>query len=156
MRLIYAYICSFRNYSNQGINFVEDFYCSFENNILKVEKRCKDETKQIIYRGSILKDLVVVVGETGSGKTNLFQLIGMDDDFRANLRKTDSYMLVFVDDKTNKFLVELCNCFPQNIDLSLNDFDKEFGFTGTYTLQINDTGHRVSVERLGRVVESDT
>lgn len=156
MRLIYAYIESYRNYSNQGINFVDDFHCSFENKTLYVEKRPQDEIKQLIYRGSILRDLVVVVGETGSGKTNLFQLIGMGDDFRADLRKTDSYMLVFVDDNTKKYIIELCNCFPKNIDLDLNDFDKKYGFTGTYTFQTNEDGRLVNVERLGRVVESDT
>lgn len=156
MRIVYAFIESFRNYSNQGINFVDDYHCSFENGFLTIEKRPREGVKQIIYRDSILKDLVVIVGETGSGKTNLFQLIGMDDDYRDNLRKTDSYMLVFVDDNSNKFVLELCNCFPRNIDLSLNDFDKEFGFTGTYTFQIDDKGHIVNVERLRSIIESDT
>lgn len=156
MRLIYAFIGSFRNYSNQGINFVDDYHCSFDDNILTIENRPRGEVKHIIYRDSILKDLVVIVGETGSGKTNLFQLIGMDDDYRDNLRKTASYMLVFVDDNSDKFLLELCNCFPRNIDLNLNDFDKKFGFTGTYKFQIDDNRRLVNVERLGRGIESDT
>lgn len=156
MRLIYAYIGKFRNYSNQGINFVDDYTCSYENDILIIKRKPHDEIKNIIYGNSLLKDLVVIVGETGSGKTNLFQLIGMDDDFRDNLLKSDSYILIFSEDNDSKFMVELCNCYPKNFELELTDLDKKYGFSGTYTLQLSDEGHIISTVRSGHIIESDT
>ena len=78
MRLIYAHVGNFRNLKDVELHFDGKWHCEFSDNELSFRLNERDAVKDAIFGQSILRDLTIIVGETGAGKTNLFQLIGMD------------------------------------------------------------------------------
>lgn len=157
MRLLFAYIERFRNYRNQSIHFVDDYKCGYENGELIISKAEVNPAKKIIFKDSVLKNLSIVVGETGSGKTNLFQLIGMDQYFRSDLKKSDSYLLLFEQEIPNRYIVEVCNLRPMNMNLHINHSDEKYGFLASYEIELDENdGHIISTVRLDKRYEYDT
>lgn len=113
MKLIYAYIEQFRNIFNQEIYFSDDVVCDFSNKKISVRNTDEKRLREIIYGESLVKNLHILVGKTGSGKTNILQLIGMDDYSRHS---DDKYLLLYQEEKdTHSFILEL-----HNIDLGID------------------------------------
>lgn len=79
MRLIYVYIGKFRNIINQEFHFSDDFQCSYKDGNLEITLYESDFVKDAVFGNSVLRNLSLIVGETGAGKSNLLQLIGMDE-----------------------------------------------------------------------------
>ena len=77
MKLIYAYVRSFKNIQEQEFMLSDDYDVFFEDNRLTIDKTDNAEVKDFLYGNNLIKDLHIIVGRTGSGKTNLLQLIGM-------------------------------------------------------------------------------
>lgn len=108
MKLIYAYIRSFRNIHNEEVVFSDDFDVAFENGKLFIKKSDHSEIKDFIFGNNHIKDLRLIIGPTGSGKTNILQLVGMDENSRHNENTDDAYFLLYHSStKVDYFVVEM-------------------------------------------------
>ena len=88
MRLLYAYIAHFRNIFDQEMNFSSDYYISYSHEKLHISKLPEDPNINYLYGDSMMRNLSIIVGKIGAGKSNLLQLIGMQVSYRQNEDKT--------------------------------------------------------------------
>ena len=99
MKLIYAYIKHFRNIDNQEIYFSDGYIVDYNSALslptaITINKTTANPVKDVIFRGSQLSNVHIVVGKTGAGKTNILQMIGMPEEER--LKETEaSYVLLY-------------------------------------------------------------
>lgn len=106
MQLIYCYINRFRNIVEQELCFSDRYSVHYENEKLSFTYKNPDIAKDYIYGSNFMRNLHIIVGKTGSGKTNLLQLIGMDQWERMHSTKTDAYLLLYKMDARDFFMVE--------------------------------------------------
>ena len=78
MKLIYCYIGRFRNIINQEVCLSSEWDVHWVNGHLEIKRMEANEALEYLYGNNYMKNLYVVVGKTGSGKTNFLQVIGMD------------------------------------------------------------------------------
>lgn len=106
MKLIYCYIEHFRNIENQDVSLSEEFDCRYRDSKIFIEKREKNPLMDYIYDNGFMSNLRIIVGKTGSGKTNFLQLIGMDWWNRKSTADGDAYLLLYKMHNENDFFVE--------------------------------------------------
>jgi len=84
MVLIYAFIQRYKNFSHQEFNFHREYQVHFSKTegSLAVSYCGPDPIQQILFGGHGVDGIQLLVGKTGSGKTNLFQLLGELDEYR--------------------------------------------------------------------------
>lgn len=136
MRLIYCYIHNFRNIVDQEICFANDYIVKFANSELSIIHRKEDDSLNYLYGNSLVRNLTVIVGKTGSGKTNLLQLIGMDtfERLESQRKNKDSYFLLYQTDREYHFLVE---CIGIRIKGVNTQEPKDYGAI-TFSLNLRD------------------
>lgn len=139
MKLIYAYIGNFRNIRNQEFHFSDGFQCSFRDGFLEIVRKESDSVRDAVFGDSVLRDLTLIVGETGAGKTNLLQLLGMDEFGRNKLRKNDSYLLLFAGG-TNRFIAEVCNLYPKGFDKKTDVSERKYGSLALFEITLDNDG----------------
>jgi len=111
MDLIYAYIKHYKNYQNQEISFDNRFLVDFQYNILTITYHGENADDLLVRDSNPFTKLHLLVGKTGSGKTNLLQLIGMKKDMRSHPLwegERDSYFLLY-SLSPHEFFLEICN-----------------------------------------------
>lgn len=106
MKLIYCYIEHFRNIENQDVSLSDEFDCRYRDSKIFMEKREKNHLMDYIYDNGFMSNLRIIVGKTGSGKTNFLQLIGMDWWNRKSTADGDAYLLLYKMHNENDFFVE--------------------------------------------------
>ena len=106
MKLIYCYIEHFRNIENQDVSLSDEFDCRYRDSKIFIEKREKNPLMDYIYDNGFMSNLRIIVGKTGSGKTNFLQLIGMDWWNRKSTADDDAYLLLYKMHNENDFFVE--------------------------------------------------
>lgn len=106
MKLIYCYIEHFRNIENQDVSLSDEFDCRYRDSKIFMEKRVKNPLMDYIYDNGFMSNLRIIVGKTGSGKTNFLQLIGMDWWNRKSTADGDAYLLLYKMHNENDFFVE--------------------------------------------------
>lgn len=106
MKLIYCYIEHFRNIENQDVSLSDEFDCRYRDSKIFIEKREKNPLMDYIYDNGFMSNLRIIVGKTGSGKTNFLQLIGMDWWNRKSTADGDAYLLLYKMRNENDFFVE--------------------------------------------------
>lgn len=106
MKLIYCYIEHFRNIENQDVSLSDEFDCHYRDSKIFIEKREKNPLMDYIYDNGFMSNLRIIVGKTGSGKTNFLQLIGMDWWNRKSTADGDAYLLLYKMHNENDFFVE--------------------------------------------------
>lgn len=106
MKLIYCYIEHFRNIENQDVSLSDEFDCRYRDSKIFIEKREKNPLVDYIYDNGFMSNLRIIVGKTGSGKTNFLQLIGMDWWNRKSTADGDAYLLLYKMHNENDFFVE--------------------------------------------------
>lgn len=106
MKLIYCYIEHFRNIENQGVSLSDEFDCRYRDSKIFIEKREKNPLMDYIYDNGFMSNLRIIVGKTGSGKTNFLQLIGLDWWNRKSTADGDAYLLLYKMHNENDFFVE--------------------------------------------------
>lgn len=106
MKLIYCYIERFRNIENQEVSLSDEFDCHYRDSKIFIEKREKNPLMDYIYDNGFMSTLRIIVGKTGSGKTNFLQLIGMDWWNREDTAESDVYLLLYKMHDENAFFVE--------------------------------------------------
>lgn len=106
MKLIYCYIEHFRNIENQDVSLSDEFDSRYRDSKIFIEKREKNPLMDYIYDNGFMSNLRIIVGKTGSGKTNFLQLIGMDWWNRKSTADGDAYLLLYKMHNENDFFVE--------------------------------------------------
>lgn len=106
MKLTYCYIEHFRNIENQDVSLSDEFDCRYRDSKIFIEKREKNPLMDYIYDNGFMSNLRIIVGKTGSGKTNFLQLIGMDWWNRKSTADGDAYLLLYKMHNENDFFVE--------------------------------------------------
>lgn len=106
MKLIYCYIEHFRNIENQDVSLSDEFDCRYRDSKIFIEKREKNPLMDYIYDNGFMSNLRIIVGKTGSGKTNFLQLIGIDWWNRKSTADGDAYLLLYKMHNENDFFVE--------------------------------------------------
>lgn len=81
MELIYAYIENFKNIENQELSFSPSFKVSYHADALQVIPHLS-VFQTILFAPAHVSSIHLVVGKTGSGKSNLLALLGMDSQER--------------------------------------------------------------------------
>ncbi len=108
MRLIYAFIREYKNIRNQEIVFCPEFHVEIKDDFLFVHQRKKEINYELLLRNKNLQNLHLIVGKTGSGKTNILNLIGMDFINRIKQSPNTSFFLLY-HKSDNQYGIELCN-----------------------------------------------
>lgn len=132
MELIYLYIDRFgNNIRNQGIKFSPNFNVKIQDDRLIVddlrEKRGKFQKK--IYPENI-KNITLLLGKNGSGKTTILKLLGMtredrcDFSIKRNKIRDQYFLLYYIED--NKYALEiLCETNFENPQMAIPDFIRD-------------------------------
>ncbi len=82
MELIYLYIRKYENiFENVDFNFSSNFFAKIENNQLLVEYNQKAIKK---YYGDNVNSVVMFLGQNGTGKSTLLDILGMNRDDRSS------------------------------------------------------------------------
>lgn len=116
MNLIYCYIKKFRNIIEQEVQFSDEWECHFEDGKLLIKSKVRSTASVYLYGNGCLRDCRVIVGKTGSGKTNLLQMIGMSPYVRSDsVEKGDGYMMLYKDRDDSCFIIEYLNIEIQGI-----------------------------------------
>lgn len=115
MKLIYCYVEEFRNIVQEGFNFSCDYVCSFNKKTLTIEKRVIPIGENLLL-DDYTKNLTVIVGKTGSGKTNLLQLLGMPEEARQTIAESCKYFILYsVDPENNRYAIEVNRIIPKGL-----------------------------------------
>lgn len=108
MKLIYAFIREYKNIQNQEIVFCPEFHVEIKDGLLFVHQRAKEMYRELLPGNQSLQNLHLIVGKTGSGKSNILNLIGMDYINRINQPPNTSFFLLY-HKSDNQYGIELCN-----------------------------------------------
>lgn len=115
MRLIYCYIEEYRNIVQQEFNLAMDYRCSYRGNRLLIN-RLELSPGEILLCDDFSPNVSLIVGKTGSGKTNLLQLIGMSPEERQKYNGDCKYFLLYeVDREENRYAIETNRILPKGV-----------------------------------------
>ena len=92
MKLIYCYIENFRNIHNQEVLLSDKFQFQYKDGKMQIEQLEENSIANYVYENDFMRNLRILVGKTGSGKTNFLQMIGMDSWRRMDSAKSDAYL----------------------------------------------------------------
>lgn len=107
MKLVYIYIQKFRNIERQEINLSANYHAHYEGGVLSIRRKDTSVLINYVYGNSFMRNLHVIVGKTGSGKTNLLQMLGMDMWQRMEADKNDAYMMLYEMMGNGRFMAEV-------------------------------------------------
>jgi hypothetical protein len=108
MKLIYCYIGKFRNIVNQEVCLSSDWDVHYVDSRLIIKRKERNCALEYLYGNHYMKDLYIIVGKTGSGKTNFLQLLGMDIYSRYDSEPNgDRYVMLYKMQGQNKFAAEI-------------------------------------------------
>ena len=110
MKLIYCYINKYKNIKKQEVVFSHEYSVKIDSKGLHISTNSCDSVTSTLINNGNLQNLHIVVGKTGSGKTNLLQLIGMNFPNRLSVESGTSYCLIY-HKQSNEYAIELIN-FP--------------------------------------------
>lgn len=105
MKLIYCYIEKFRNIQHQEVSLSDNFKCLYKDSILLIKRSNDNSMADYIYGNDFMRNLRII--KTGSGKTNLLQMIGMDTWRRMDSAKNDAYFMLYQMDVSDEFFIEI-------------------------------------------------
>lgn len=135
MKLIYCYIKNFRNITEQEILFSTEFRVRLNEKGLFIYRTPKNKSSDLLYQNSVLKNVHIIAGKTGSGKTNIMQLISIGAAERVRLKEPAEYLFVY-HDMDNRFALESSGISIPN----LSETEKRYAYhiPRGYQFVVND------------------
>lgn len=117
----------FRNIQRQEVSLSDKFKCSYKDGRLLIEMSTDNSMADYIYENDFMRSLRIIVGKTGSGKTNFLQMIGMDSWNRMGSTKRDAYFMLYKMEVKNEFFVEIVGMSIHGIkkNISSNHIDSK-------------------------------
>lgn len=117
----------FRNIQRQEVSLSDKFKCSYKDGRLWIEMSTDNSMADYIYENDFMRSLRIIVGKTGSGKTNFLQMIGMDSWNRMGSTKRDAYFMLYKMEVKNEFFVEIVGMSIHGIkkNISSNHIDSK-------------------------------
>ncbi|MGG2085466.1 AAA family ATPase [Priestia aryabhattai] len=108
MKLIYLWVEKFRSIEKQGFSFNNEFDVIYDNSIEPNEPKLiirKLENKLSLF-GDKIMNVTAMIGENGSGKTNILDLLGyrMDNRFQHANQGAEYFIIYHLED--NHFVIE--------------------------------------------------
>ena len=70
----------------------DKFQCQYKDGKMQIEQLEENSIANYVYENDFMRNLRILVGKTGSGKTNFLQMIGMDSWRRMDSAKSDAYL----------------------------------------------------------------
>lgn len=161
MELVYLWVENYKNIKNQGFNFSPKFECEFKAEFDedgKLKENCELEIKENKDYVSIFPDninITAIVGENGSGKSNIFEIIItllnlINKDKNSCSLENKAYMVFFKNDiyyyktinmkKPNNKFEELSN---KNLDTFTMNFNYSLDYPKNNQVNFNDLYHKV-------------
>lgn len=120
MHLIYCYIKKYRNIFEQELRLSPYYDVKFDGyNINIAYKGCEEVDS--LFENENLRKLHIIVGKTGSGKTNLLQLIGSQQKDRQSDADNSQYFMLYVDEK--HYYIEIFNMELSGFEFKKVNFD---------------------------------
>ncbi len=107
MKLIYCYIKHFRNIEEQEVSLSDEYSFAYDGECLSIQRTERDKNLDYLYGNGFMRNMHIVVGKTGAGKTNFLQLIGMNHYEREKTVKSDAYFLLYKLSDSDDFAVEI-------------------------------------------------
>lgn len=114
MELVYLWVEKYKNIENQGFNFSPRFTCEYEDGELTIDK--KEHVS--IFPDNI--NITAIVGENGSGKSSLFEVLTFLFYQGVIVNREDKTFFLFY--KNDRFFIQCENYKHKNIELE--DFIK--------------------------------
>lgn len=125
MILLYAFIQQYKNYHNAAVTFDARFDVSFMDGVLSIAPGTADLSVVNYLRANKVDNLHILIGKTGSGKTNLLQLIGQKYDNRTqeiwNSADASYFFLYWLQE--NEFFLEISNVDIKQFPLEQEPLD---------------------------------
>ncbi len=119
MELVYLWVEEYKNIKKQGFNFSPRFECSYDE---KTNKLTIDEKEDYVSIFPENINVTAIVGENGSGKSNILKSILQIDDFE------NDYIIVYRKDGENYYSSKI-----QNIDTEIKEEEQEEYLKNTIT-----------------------
>jgi predicted ATP-binding protein involved in virulence len=114
VELVYLWVEKYKNIENQGFNFSPRFTCEYEDGELTIDK--KEHVS--IFPDNI--NITAIVGENGSGKSSLFEVLTFLFYQGVIVNREDKTFFLFY--KNDRFFIQCENYKHKNIELE--DFIK--------------------------------
>lgn len=134
MELVYLWVEDYKNIHHQGFNFSPRFECSFDGENLTIDEK-KDYVN--IFPKNI--NVTAIVGENGSGKSSILNLI-LDLDGWASTSKKMIY--ITSSDVLQIFLVNFASKVECNLELTQKIIDRQS--TGIAKYSLSNMGLNIS------------
>ena len=145
MKLIFVYVRSFKNIHEREFSLSDDYRVSFKGNRLHITPTRLEEVKTILYSGNLIKDLHLIVGRTGAGKTNLLQMIGMDYNERRLSDPDDAYFILYkCEDAEDSFALEVFNMYVPQLASGLKMRYRTLPKAGFFKFRYNINGGNIN------------
>ena len=127
MELVYLWVEEYKNIKNQGFNFSPRFECKYDGENLTITEN-KDYMS--IFPDNI--NITAIVGENGSGKSNLLNLL-FNEHFTANV-----FFVLKIDTRLKVYGIDLDNSKYQNNTINKENLvDKIFKCTNLKSGKLN-------------------
>lgn len=106
MRLIYCYVKKFRNIYEQELLLSPYYDVKLDGNKISIARKDCEEVDSL-FENENLRNLHIIVGKTGAGKTNLLQLIGLQQKDRQKDADNSQYFFLYSDNE--HYYIEIFN-----------------------------------------------
>ena len=87
----------------------DKFRVKMVGSALRIERKEPNPAMEYMYGNSFMRDLHIIVGKTGSGKTNFLHMLGMDEWNRIEERREHSYLMLYKREADDEFFAEVVN-----------------------------------------------
>ncbi len=135
MELVYIWVRSYRCFQNTGFNFSNRFKITYDGFGLIIDEELKNPPN---FFGNKVKNIIGIVGENGSGKSSILELVSTNQKERRI--EMDNHFFVYFDNSSSKFYIEF---YQGDNDLMLKKYEKFKFFSdsiGYLTLDIKGNG----------------
>lgn len=129
MQLIYLYIENYKNINDEGFNFTTQFHCDYKDGTLTIDKN--ENYIENFFGDNI--EVSAIVGENGSGKSSIFEILTLLYWQGLILDRKDKTFFVFYND--SKFYIQCENY--KSLPLDENDLNNFINIVNHTNIEVD-------------------